>query len=119
MNGVPVGIGKDSRLPSEYDVTAALRPGANSLAVQVIQWSDARYVEDQDQWWQAGIHRSVYLYATEAPTSPTWRSPRATTTTTGAGTLAVSAEVGELPGPGWKVTATLDAPDGGPALAQR
>ncbi|MFD2083347.1 beta-galactosidase [Actinopolymorpha cephalotaxi] len=118
VNGVPVGIGKDSRLPSEYDVTAALRPGANSLAVQVIQWSDASYVEDQDQWWQAGIHRSVYLYATKA----TYLADVAVTAgydhTTGAGTLTVSAEVGELPGPGWKVTATLDAPDGGPALAQ-
>ncbi|MGW5362428.1 glycoside hydrolase family 2 TIM barrel-domain containing protein [Actinopolymorpha pittospori] len=112
VNGTPVGIGKDSRLPSEYDVTGVLRPGTNTLAVQVIQWSDASYVEDQDQWWQAGIHRSVHLYATPA----TYLADVAVTAgydhTTGAGTFGVLASVGELPGPGWSVVATLDGPDG-------
>ena len=64
LNGVPVGLGKDSRLPSEFDVTNAAKPGENVLAVQVIQWSDASFIEDQDQWWQAGIYRDVFLYAT-------------------------------------------------------
>ena len=31
----------------------------------VVRWSDASYVEDQDQWWHAGIGRSVYLTATD------------------------------------------------------
>ncbi len=29
-----------------------------------MKWSDATYIEDQDQWWHGGITRSVYLYAT-------------------------------------------------------
>jgi beta-galactosidase len=30
----------------------------------VIRWSDASYIEDQDHWWMAGIHREVILYST-------------------------------------------------------
>ena len=29
-----------------------------------MKWSDATYIEDQDEWWHGGITRSVYLYAT-------------------------------------------------------
>jgi len=64
LNGEPVGIGKDARTPSEFDVTELVRHGApNELAVAVVRWSDASFVEDQDQWWHAGISRGVYLYA--------------------------------------------------------
>ena len=65
LNGEPIGMAKDSRLPSEFDVTDALRSGGNVLAVKVVRWSDASYIEDQDHWWMAGIHREVYLYCTE------------------------------------------------------
>ena len=27
----------------------------------VLRWSDGSYLEDQDHWWMAGIHRSVEL----------------------------------------------------------
>ena len=64
LNGEPVGIGKDSRTPSEFDVTEIVRHGApNELVAAVVRWSDASFVEDQDQWWHAGISRGVYLYA--------------------------------------------------------
>ena len=63
VNGQRVGMWKDTRLPSEFDVTRFVREGLNTLAVMVIRWSDASYVEDQDQWWQAGLYRSVYLYS--------------------------------------------------------
>ena len=43
-----------------------LVPGTNTLRLTVVKWSDANFVEDQDQWWQGGITRSVYLYATDA-----------------------------------------------------
>ena len=33
-------------------------------ASRVVKWSDATYVEDQDQWWHGGISRPVFLYAT-------------------------------------------------------
>jgi len=29
----------------------------------VIRWSDATWIEDQDHWWHAGLHRSVHLEA--------------------------------------------------------
>ncbi len=61
VNGVEVGLAKDSRLPSRFDVTDQLVPGVNTIAMAVIQWSDASWIEDQDQWWLAGVHRSVTL----------------------------------------------------------
>ncbi len=66
VNGSFVGLSKDSRLPAEFDLTPYVRRGQNVLAAMVIRWSDASYVEDQDQWWQPGIHRSVELYSTAA-----------------------------------------------------
>jgi beta-galactosidase len=64
LNGQLIGMAKDSRLPSEFDLTAAICDGANTLAVKVLRWSDSSYIEDQDDWWQAGIYRDVYLYST-------------------------------------------------------
>jgi hypothetical protein len=67
INGQPVGMSKDSRLPGEFDITPYLRRGRkNLLAAMVIRWSDASYLEDQDHWWQAGIYRDVYLRAEPA-----------------------------------------------------
>jgi beta-galactosidase len=65
VNGHFAGAGKDTRLPSEYDITRFLMDkNENALCLKVIRYSDASYVEDQDQWWFGGIHRSVFLYAT-------------------------------------------------------
>ena len=58
------GMGKDTRLPSEFDVTGFLVPGENSIECKVLRFSDSSYIEYQDQWWMAGIYRTVYLYAT-------------------------------------------------------
>ncbi len=64
-NGKFIGLGKDTRLPSEFELTPALDfDGENLLACKVVRWSDSSYIEDQDQWWMAGIYRGVYLYAT-------------------------------------------------------
>jgi beta-galactosidase len=64
VNGQAVGLSKDSRLPAEFDVTEFLLPGENLLAAVVVKWSDATFIEDQDQWWMGGIFREVYLYST-------------------------------------------------------
>ena len=65
LNGEAVGMGKDSRLPQEFDLTPYLAAGGeNLLACAVVKWSDASFVEDQDQWWMGGIFRDVFLYAT-------------------------------------------------------
>ncbi len=65
VNGKFVGMGKDSRLPSEFDITNFVNCGQkNRLTAIVIKWSDATFIEDQDQWWMGGLHREVYLYTT-------------------------------------------------------
>ncbi|AJT41056.1 glycoside hydrolase family 2 TIM barrel-domain containing protein [Psychromicrobium lacuslunae] len=61
LNGIEIGVAKGSRLVQEFDVTEALRPEQNLLAVRVHQWSAASYLEDQDQWWLPGIFRDVTL----------------------------------------------------------
>ncbi|GHV69599.1 hypothetical protein AGMMS49928_12420 [Spirochaetia bacterium] len=64
VNGIFAGAGKDTRLPSEFDISSYLKEGENLICIKVIRYSDASYVEDQDQWWYGGIHRSVFLYST-------------------------------------------------------
>ncbi|PNH12217.1 Beta-galactosidase [Tetrabaena socialis] len=63
LNGSLVGFSKDSRTTAEFDVTHLLAPPGrpNTLAVQVLRWSDATYLEDQDMWRLSGIHRDVRL----------------------------------------------------------
>ena len=64
VNARFAGYGTDSRLPSEYDITALIEIGAvNEVAIVVVRYSAMSYVEDQDQWWMAGLHRSVHVEA--------------------------------------------------------
>lgn len=66
INGVLIGVGSGSRLAQEFEVTDAVRPGENVIAVRVHQWSAGSYLEDQDQWWLPGIFREVTLLARPA-----------------------------------------------------
>ncbi|MEU9447766.1 glycoside hydrolase family 2 TIM barrel-domain containing protein [Streptomyces sp. NPDC048277] len=66
VNGTEIGSAGGSRLAHEFDVTSAVRPGDNVVAVRVHQWSAASYLEDQDQWWLPGIFRDVTLLARPA-----------------------------------------------------
>ena len=63
VNGHAVGFSKGSRLPAEFDITKYVRVGENSISAEVIRWSDASWLEDQDHWWMTGLYRDVYLYA--------------------------------------------------------
>lgn len=63
VNGQFMGYAEDARLPSEFDVTSALKPEGNQITVQVWRWSDGSYLEDQDHWRMSGIHREVLLMA--------------------------------------------------------
>jgi len=65
VNGQPVGLGKDRCTVNEFDITPYLKSGVNLLAAMCIRWSDCSFIEDQDQWWNAGIYRDVYLYSTD------------------------------------------------------
>lgn len=63
VNGEFAGLSKISRNPAEFDVTNLIHPGMNMIAVQVMQWCDGTYLEDQDMWWLSGIFREVYMIA--------------------------------------------------------
>ncbi|NBN92127.1 MAG: glycoside hydrolase family 2, partial [Actinobacteria bacterium] len=65
INGKEVGVAKDSRLASEFDITDFITNGSNKVQIRVIKWSDSTFIEDQDQWWHGGITRSIKLFATE------------------------------------------------------
>ena len=70
VNGERIGYAEDSKLPSEFDITRALRPGSNTIALELYRFADASYLEDQDFWRVNGIERSVWLYA--APPTHLW-----------------------------------------------
>lgn len=63
LNGTEVGFSKGSHVPVEFDITDLVRAGENDLRVDVHQWSDASYLEDQDMWRFNGIFRDVWLAA--------------------------------------------------------
>ena len=64
VNGQRVGYSQGSMEPAEFDITPYIRSGENLLCLQVLKYSDGSYLEDQDMWRLAGIHRSVTLFAT-------------------------------------------------------
>ena len=85
VNGQRVGYSQGSMEPAEFRITPYINPspnpsrgrgvqkasprggleGVNHIVLEVLKYSDGSYLEDQDQWRLAGIHRGIYLYATE------------------------------------------------------
>ncbi|MBE1441959.1 glycoside hydrolase family 2 TIM barrel-domain containing protein [Paenibacillus sp. OAS669] len=63
VNGKLAGYGQGAHLESEFHISALIQPGANTIAVQVYQWCDGSYLEDQDKWRLSGMFRDVYLKA--------------------------------------------------------
>lgn len=63
LNGKFVGMSKDAKTPSHFNVTPLARKGKNTIAIQVHRFSDANYLECQDFWRLSGIERDIYLYA--------------------------------------------------------
>lgn len=61
LNGQWVGYSTDSFTPAEFDVTALLQPGENTLLVAVFMWHAGSWLEDQDFFRFSGLHRPVYL----------------------------------------------------------
>ncbi len=115
VDGTVVGISKDSHLAAEFDITDHVTAGRPcTVELRVAKWSDANYVEDQDQWWHGGITRSVFLYATdpvhlaEVGLTPSLADDLAT------GTLAFDVAVadrGRPLGDGWVVEVEVDGID--------
>ncbi len=65
VNGEKVGYSQGSMTPAAFNISHYLdtKTDTNTLAVEVIRWSDGSYLEDQDFWRLSGIYRDVYLYA--------------------------------------------------------
>jgi beta-galactosidase len=118
VNGRFVGMAKDSRLPAEFDVTDVVRPGRNVVAATVVRWSDGSFLEDQDHWWMAGLHREVQLIAT-GPTHIAdlrvvgdWDPARERARLD----LEVEIAFAGASEAGWRIEARLLSPSGRPAL---
>ena len=111
FNGADVGVSKDSHLAAEFDVTSFVRPGPNTVRLRVVKWSDATYVEDQDQWWHGGITRSVFLYSTLPVYLADVQATAGLSDDIRTGTLDLAVEVGFAGGrraePGWRVEAEV------------
>ncbi len=63
VNGQKVGFSVNSRNAAEFDLTNYLKPGKNTIAVEVYQYSSGTWLEDQDMWRLHGIFRNVTLWS--------------------------------------------------------
>ncbi len=63
VNGQKVGYSVNSRNAAEFDLTKYLKPGKNTLAVEVYRLTTGSYLEDQDMWRMSGIFRNVTLWS--------------------------------------------------------
>ena len=78
-------VGARHRQPPGVDVRHHRRvvAGDNDVCIVVPRWSAATWIEDQDQWWLPGLHRSVELVSVppcrlaDAATRPRPRRPTA------------------------------------------
>jgi beta-galactosidase len=110
INGVEVGLTKDSRLAAEFDVTNFVRSGNNVVRIDVTKWSDATFIEDQDQWWHGGITRSVKLYATNKVFIERFKTVTGLEKDGTTGTLSIEADLGaldNLPTDGYTLRASI------------
>ncbi|MEX1376265.1 MAG: glycoside hydrolase family 2 TIM barrel-domain containing protein [Eubacteriales bacterium] len=62
VNGEYAGYSQGSMTPHEFDISAYIKEGENSISAEVYKYSDGIYLEDQDMWFFAGIYRDVYIY---------------------------------------------------------
>lgn len=63
INGACVGYSQESRTPAVFNVTPHIAEGENVVAVEVYQYCDGSYLEDQDFWRLSGIFRDVSLWS--------------------------------------------------------
>src|SRR6478609_5050537 len=116
VGGVFVGMGTDSRLPHEFDLTPFVTAGESiDLTLTVVRWGAATYLEDQDHWHHAGLHRSVLLYSTPTVHLLDVHANADWDPATGAGLLTVRAVTGEARADGAVVRVSLDGASVGEA----
>jgi len=110
VNGRPVGISTDSHLAAEFDVTAACLPGQNTIELAIAKWSSMSYIEDQDQWWQSGLSRSVGLYTVPETRLADLKAVADFDPATRTGSLdltVLTAGLAHVTEPGWEVRVRL------------
>jgi beta-galactosidase len=61
INGDFCGYSQDSMTHCEFDVSQFIKEGENEIAVFVAKYCTGSWLEDQDMWRLAGIHRGVKL----------------------------------------------------------
>ncbi len=106
--------------PRSSTSARCVRSGVNELELTVVKWSDATFVEDQDQWWHGGITRSVFLYVTDRPYLADVAVVADLEPGASSGTLDLDVLVdwdSQPPEPGWRIRASLDS--GAPASRTR
>ncbi|MBR5385050.1 MAG: DUF4981 domain-containing protein, partial [Bacteroidales bacterium] len=65
INGKEAGYSQDSKLQARFDITSFVKPGPNTIELELRRWSDGTYLEDQDFWRFTGLARDLYLYTRE------------------------------------------------------
>ncbi len=122
LDGTAVGLSKDSRLPAEFDITSLVRPGIDhELVAIVVQYSDASFIEDQDQWRLSGLHREVRLLATPHVHIADIKATPHVDLASGTASLEVLIKAGfsqNLPLAGTQVSVQLLDPRGRPVLSK-
>ncbi|MAX00518.1 MAG: beta-galactosidase [Sphingomonas sp.] len=63
VNGKKVGYSESTKNPAEFKITDYLKPGSNSISVELYRFADGSYLEDQDMWRVSGFERPVELFA--------------------------------------------------------
>ena len=63
VNGEYIGYSEDAFTPSEFDISDAVKRGAdNKIAVAVFRYTSSSWGDDQDFFRFSGIFRDVYIY---------------------------------------------------------
>ena len=63
INGEKVGFSVNSRNVAEFDITKYVKPGKNTVAVEVYRFTSGTWLEDQDMWRLSGIFRDVTIWS--------------------------------------------------------
>jgi len=59
--GASTPIGANEALDREAVASPENATNDHELLIVVVRYSDASFIEDQDQWWMAGLYRDVYI----------------------------------------------------------
>ncbi|MCQ2431128.1 MAG: hypothetical protein MJ175_00840 [Clostridia bacterium] len=113
INGTLVGYAEDSKLTSEFDVTAYVHEGENLLALRVFTFATSSYLEDQDYWYLCGIHRAADLILVPHARIEDFKIDAVADRYTPGGTLSADIRVSRTPGYSARsIRASLKNPDG-------